>query len=279
MWREHMTDTDTKTDLARIQQGGQQLALDEDLLKMGGMGTEKVSSKDVLIPRLTILQALSPQLSKKKAEYIDGAELGDFCNVATGDIYKESVLVIPCYFTTAYIEWGKNRGGLVHNYGDDASIIKKTSRNDKNQNILQNGNAIAETAQWYCLLQDGGNWTRIFIPLTSTNLKHSRKWMTLCRTESVQMPNGEFWKPPLFWRSWKLTAIEDSNDQGDWTTFRPEKGESSLDIDASRILLKSCMSFYEDVKTDAVRGEIIDEDQGRTIDGRASAAADKDIPF
>jgi hypothetical protein len=253
--------------------------LDSELQKMGGMGTENVQAKDVLIPRLTILQKLSPQLAKKKAEFIDGAEVGDFCNVATGDIYKEAVLVIPCHFATAYIEWGKNRSGLVMNYGDDASILKKCVRNDKNQNVLANGNMVSETAQWYCLLQDGASWTRVFIPLTSTNLKHSRKWLTLCRAESVQMPDGSMWKPPLFWRSWKLVAIEDSNEMGDWVTFRPEKGNSSVEIDQSRQLIRMCMAFYEDVKGNVVRGEIHDDDQGRTINGRAESVDEKEIPF
>jgi len=253
--------------------------LDSELQKMGNMGTENVKTKDVLIPRLTILQALSPQLAKKKAEYIDGAEIGDFCNVATGDIYKEAILVIPCHFATAYIEWGKNRSGLVANHGDDASILKRAARNDQIQNIMPNGNIISETSQWYCLLQDGASWTRVFIPLTSTNLKHSRKWMTLCRTESVQMPDGSLWKPPLFWRSWKLVAIEDSNDRGDWTTFKPEKGSSTLELDDSRQLIRACMSFYEDVKSNVVRGEILEEDQGgRTINATANKN-DDDIPF
>jgi hypothetical protein len=256
---------------------GTSIVLDADLLKMGGMGAENVQSKDILIPRLTILQALSPQLGKKKAEYIDGAELGDFCNVATGDVYKEAILVIPCHFATAYIEWTKGRGGLAANHGDDASVLKRCARNDKNQNILPSGNIVEETAQWYCLLQNGADWQRIFFPLKATNLKHSRKWMTLCQTERVQMPNNELWKPPLFWRSWRLVAIEDSNDQGDWVTFRPEKGESTLDIDPNRQLIKMCMSFYEDVRTNVVRGEMEDE-HSQTIDGRANKNND-DIPF
>jgi hypothetical protein len=274
-----MTDT-TGTNIVELKTGGA-VVLDDELSKMGGMGAENVQAKDVLIPRLTILQKLSPQLAKKKAEYIEGADLGDFCNVATGDVYKEAVLVIPCHFATAYIEWGKNRSGLVHNYGDDASILKKCVRDDKNRNVLNNGNVVNETSQWYCLLQDGASWTRVFMPLTSTNLKHSRKWMTLCRTENVQMPNGELWKPPLFWRSWKLSAVEDSNDQGDWVTFKPEKGASTLELDPNRQLIRMCMSFYEDVSTAKVRGEIVDEDQGqgRTINGSATSTEDKDIPF
>jgi hypothetical protein len=263
-------------ELTEVKNAGTSVALDSELMKMGGMGAENVHAKDILIPRLTILQKLSPQLAKKKAEYIEGAELGDFCNVATGDIFKESITVIPCHFNTAYIEWGKNRSGLVSNYGDDASVLKKCVRNEKNQNVLPNGNIIAETAQWYCLIQDGASWSRVFIPLTSTNLKHSRKWMTLCRTENVQMPDNTMWKPPLFWRSWKLTAIEDSNDQGDWVTFRPDKGPSVLEIDPDKHLIRLCMSFYEEVRTNVVRGDVVEDDHGRTINGSANK---DDIPF
>jgi hypothetical protein len=259
------------------------LALDDELLHMGAMGTENVKAKDVLIPRLVILQALSPQVMKKKAEYIEGAEIGDFCNVATGDIYKESVIVIPCHFTTDYIEWTKNRGGLANNHGDDANILKQTVRNDRNENVLSNGNIIQETAQWYCLIHDGASWQRIFFPLRATNLKHSRKWLTLCRTEVVQLPNNELWKPPLFWRSWKLDIVSDGNDQGDWFTFRPIKSDLIMDIDPSKQLIRLCKSFYEDIRTNVVRPDIEttqDDERGPIIEGtKGKDPHDKDIPF
>ena len=257
------------------------VAIDDELLKMGGAGTENVKSKDILIPRLVILQSLSPQLNKKKeADYVEGAESGDFCNVATGDIYKAEVEVIPCHFATAYIEWTKNRGGLAANHGDNSLVLDKATRNDKNENILPNGNIIQETAQWYCLLKDGMQWTRVFFPLKSTALKHSRKWLTLVRAETL-MVNGNAWKPPLFWRSWKLTVVDESNDQGDWSAFRPERGEEVAKIDESRQLLRMCMNFYEEVRTNVVRGEVAqDEGSGPVIDGSINKdIKDKDIPF
>jgi hypothetical protein len=248
---------------------GTAVAMDEELIQMGGMGKENIKSKDILIPRLGILQGLSGQINKKKAEYIEGAEVGDFCNVATGDIYKEQITVVPCHFATAYIEWVKNRGGLAANHGDDPSILSKTVRNEKFENVLPNGNTVQETAQWYCLLKDGATWNRIFFPLKSTNLKHSRKWLTLCQTETVILPNGELWKPPLFWRSWKLSIVDDSNDQGDWATFRPEKGELILDVDPTRQLLKMCKSFYEDIRTNVVKPDLEqqEDDKGPIIEG------------
>jgi hypothetical protein len=270
-------------ELQKTSQGS--MALDDELLSLGGMGTENAKAKDVLIPRLVILQALSPQLNKKKAEYIEGAEIGDFCNVATGDIYKESVTVVPCHFATDYIEWTKNRGGLAQNYGDNVDILKQTVKNDKNENILPNGNSIQETAQWYCLIQDGTSWSRIFFPLKATNLKHSRKWLTLCKSEVVQLPNNELWRPPLFWRSWKLDIVSDGNEQGDWYTFRPIKGEIIMEIDPSKQLIRMCKSFYEDIRTNVVRPDIEttqDEGQGPIIEGKVNRKTDpndKDIPF
>jgi hypothetical protein len=269
-------------DIMKVASSGSALALDDELLKMGGMGQENVKAKDVLIPRLVILQALSPQLNKKKAEFIEGAEIGDFCNVATGDIYKEQVLVVPCHFVTAYMEWGKNRSGLAGNHGDDPKILDSTTKNDKFENVLPNGNTVQEQAQWYCLLQDGATWTRIFFPLKSTNMKHSKKWLTLCRAETVQLPNGELWKPPLFWRSWTLKIIDDSNDQGDWATFKPEKGETTMDLDPSKQLIRLCKSFYEDIRQNVVRPDLEQQqEEGPIIDGTVNRTDpnNKDIPF
>jgi hypothetical protein len=257
-----------------------ELALDDQLRKMSGLGTENVKAQNILIPRLVILQALSPQVNKKKAEYIDGAEVGDFCNTATGDIYKQSVTIIPVYFITNYLEWMKNRGGLVNNFGDDPTCLQKTMKNEKFQNILPNGNMIVETAQWYCLLSVGGTWERIFFPMFSTNLKHSRKWLTLIQSERVPS-NAGLWKPPLFWRSWQLSVVDTSNDQGDWFTFKPEKRDTVLELDPSRNILNLCMAFYSDLSSNKVKGDIgAPQDEpyqnGRTAMGDPN---DKDIPF
>jgi hypothetical protein len=249
-------------------QSGTNVAIDKELFDMGGLGKENVTAANVLIPRFTILQGLSPQVMKKKAEYIEGAEVGDFCNVATGDIYRDEVLVVPCHFATAYMEWVKGRGGLAANHGDDPSILEKCQVNEKQQYFLPNGNPVEETAQWYCLLQDGASWVRIFFPLKATNLKHSRKWLTLVQTEQVQLPDGTIWKPPLFWRSWKLKIIDDSNDKGDWFTFRPERWQSTLELDASKQLIRLCKGFYEDIRKKVVAPDIeTQQDGGTTING------------
>jgi hypothetical protein len=246
------------------------------LTSLSGMGVENVGVKNLLLPRLTILQALSPQLNKNKVEYIPDAEIGNFCNVATGDIYKESVVAIPCYFLPVYIEWRPNRGGLVAIDDDNTKIVDKCVRSDRQQLILPNGNIVEETAQWFLLLQDGAQWTEVVFPLRATNLKHSRRWMTLVQRDEMFMPSiGRLWKPPLFWRCWRLRTVDDANERGDWATFRPEKGATTLELDPSRQLFFACNTFYLEAKANAnanvIASAIAPEDDDRTMDVASAA--------
>ena len=48
-----------------------------------GSGFEEVTSSDIQIPFLRIIQALSPQLKKSDAGFIQGASSGDIFNTVT----------------------------------------------------------------------------------------------------------------------------------------------------------------------------------------------------
>lgn len=181
-----------------------------------GHGMENVKASDLLIPRLTILQDLSPQLKKTKAEFIEGAEVGSICDVGTGEIFPEGVLFLPVFYRKDYLEWAPRSSGkglvAVH---PDEKILEQTTRNDKKQPILSNGNYVAETAQWFGLNLSAGR-RKCFIPMTSTQLKKSRKWMTLATSERLKRNDGSEFTAPLFYRSYKLTTGAESNGEGEW---------------------------------------------------------------
>ena len=52
-----------------------------------GMGFEEVDKDDFQIPFVRILQALSPQLKKSDASYIEGASQGDIFNTVTHQVW------------------------------------------------------------------------------------------------------------------------------------------------------------------------------------------------
>ena len=87
----------------------------EEFAELAGLGLENVSTSDLLIPRITILQSLSPQLQRNKSEYIEGAQSGDLCDVGLGELLPKPLWVLPVYFKKQWLEWAPRASnkGLV----------------------------------------------------------------------------------------------------------------------------------------------------------------------
>ena len=85
----------------------------DDIFDTAGEGAS-FDSSEMQIPFVRILQALSPQLNKKKPEFIEGASSSDMYNTVTGQHWdgEEGLVVVPCYQTTKYLEFvPRDQGG------------------------------------------------------------------------------------------------------------------------------------------------------------------------
>ncbi len=265
--------TSTVTDIAEVKSGGLPAEFVSEL-DTGATGLDQVTAKDIIIPRITILQKLSPQLEPRKSEFIKDAQAGDFCDVALGDLFKELVL-LPCYFATVYLEWGAKRGdGLIHNHGLDASVLKKCKRDDQGKYITskelgaeRDGNFIAETATWFMInLTAGGR--RSFLPLSSTNLKASRKLMTMITNQRISRGDGTEFQPPIFYRSFKVSMTHEANEKGDWFGWKFEPDQTIFEIDPAKNLLKEAKEFLEQARAGLVQGDLTSyAEDGTTPEG------------
>src|ERR1044071_3181097 len=85
--------------------GSKSLAVAGAFESMAGHVTENVTNKDLLISRMTIIQALSPQKKKSDAAYIKEAEEGDFCDVDTNELFKGEFIFLPVFYAMIYLEW------------------------------------------------------------------------------------------------------------------------------------------------------------------------------
>jgi hypothetical protein len=213
-------------------QGNSDLVVaDEFFTQNAGAGLDNVTAADMLVPRLTILQGLSPQIKPKNSAYIEGAKVGDICDVGTGVIFPGSILFLPCYYRKDYLEWAprESGGGLVQIHSDPA-ILDQTTRNERKQAVLPNGNIIAETAQFYGFnLTAGGQMC--FLPMASTQLKKARKWITLAAGEKLKRKDGSEFVAPLFYRAYELGTADESNAQGDWVGWTVNRGPALPEID------------------------------------------------
>lgn len=232
-------------------------------------GYENVSAKDLIIPRLVVLQGLSPQLNKNKPEYIKGAASGDFCDIAAQEVWKEGLTLLPCYYATVYLEWAPRDSGkgLIANHGTDAERAhKNASMNEKRQWITSEGNLIAETATFFCLNMSAGG-RRSFVPLSSTALKDGRQWMTLITNEKLTRKDGSSFTAPLFYRTWIATTVGKSNAQGDWNGWKFKPGLTTWEL-GGQALLDEAVDFHRQAKEGLVQGSFDQPDNQEEDSGK-----------
>lgn len=227
--------------------------------QFAGAGTENVNSTDVLIPRLAVLQDLSPQVKKNKPEFIEGAEAGDICDVGTGDLFGQEVIFLPVYYRKEWLEWAPRASGkgLVAIHPTDA-ILTECTKDDKGRFITAEGNLIQETAQWY-----GFNLSarrrRCFIPMASSQLKRSRKWMTFVTSEVIERPDGSEFAAPIFYRTYKLGVASESNAEGDWHGWTVARDKALPELgDRWQSILEEAVKFREALIAGEARGEHAD---------------------
>jgi len=132
-----------------------------DFVSDSGMGLENVDKQDLALPFLKLLQSGSDETKKKHAKYVEGAEAGMFYNTVTKKLYngEKGIEVIPVFYKMTYPEWApfeKREGRPIHN-DRGPGIMSKVTQNDRNKDMLDNGNEIIKTANQHSLrLVDNG---------------------------------------------------------------------------------------------------------------------------
>lgn len=240
----------TSSSKALVPSKGAQLParLSERLFNAAGAGMETVTARDIIIPRVTALQSLSPQVSKSKPEFIKGAEKGMFCDTATGTTWdgEDGILILPVKYQLNWLEWAprKTNKGLVQIHDTDA-ILGECKKDEKGKWITPDGNTVIETAQFYALNLSDDN-RRIFMSFAGTQRKKAKKLMTLATNEKVEH-DGIKRTAPLFYRSYLATLAIESNDEGEWFgwTFVRDKNIEELGDD----LFDEAMSYLKAVQT------------------------------
>jgi len=245
-----------------------------DIFEFAGEGAA-FDSSEMQIPFVRLLQALSPQLNKKKAEYIDGASSGDAFNNVTNQYWdgEEGVTVIPCFQTTKYLEFVPRDmgGGFKGEIAPNNPILQQTQRSGSKE-ILPNGNELVKSDQHFCLIvEEDGSFQPVVIDMKSTQLKVSRRWKTQIAMQKIKNPKtGELKTPPVFATMWKLRSVEESNDQGSWANWTVER----VGTVESRDLLLEAKAFRDSIMAGEVKAAPEEHEQTS-----ASSPVEDGIPF
>tara|TARA_R110001592_G_scaffold85504_3_gene252778 strand:- start:413 stop:1210 length:798 start_codon:yes stop_codon:yes gene_type:complete len=247
------------------------LVSNDMLFEDQGAGQEGIESQDLMIPRITILQSMSPQVNKRDGQYVDGAEVGSIFNTVSISAVdgEEGITVVPIKYRRAHIEWKANRGGFVADHGSDASILQQCTQDEGYKNILDNGNEIVVTGEFFIfVIKPDGSHEPAILSMTSSQLKKARRWNSMIQYLKVPKPDGGVFNPAMFYASYKLTTVPEENDQGSWFGWDIE----CLDGGSGGILdsLNNGQSIYLDARSFKERVD------NQTVSAAPEAVADED---
>lgn len=186
-----------------------ELATPSFLSEYAGMGNENVSREDMIVPRLTLLQGLSPELKPTDPKYLKGAAMGNIVHLLTGEIYPNGVYVVNCMFAKEFAVFKKRTlgGGFRGTFGTMQEAQNFVAMHPESSELEVN-----EQAVHYCLLLDEDKQYvgEAAIMFASTKLKVSRKWNSL-----IDMDRGA----PRFAKIYKLTSVTDKNAKGEFYNY------------------------------------------------------------
>ena len=219
---------------------------------LAGGGLEEVTSEDVQIPFLRVLQALSPQIKKSDPAYIKGSEQGGIFNTVTKKFWNgdDGVIVIPTYFQKKLLEFvPRSEGGGFVGEINPKNLPKIVKENG--MEMLENGNELVRTAQHYVkIVHDDGTLENAIVDMKKTQLKKSREWVSIMGMFKYPKEAGQnlVGKTMDSWYNmFRLTTVEESNDKGSWYTWKivHEKQVDKIEYVNERKSLHSSLSSGE----------------------------------
>ena len=242
--------------------------LDKMLEADAGVGLENITTEDMQIPFIRIIQALSPQLQKDDPLYIKGAEQGDIFNTVSQEIYKqdEGVIVVPAFFEKKFLEFQlrSSGGGFVRELAADDKDITMTSREGTIE-LLPNGNELVRTHQHLVIAQSAdGTIAPSVLDMKKTQLKVSRRWNTL--KNSARLPSGALM--PIYGTAWQVTTVLEANDQGKWFNYKLDR-VNDITPAIEKMMLEA-RNMYQGVSKGEVKMAAASADE---------IAKEEDVPF
>lgn len=184
------------------------------LQQYGAVGNESVGVEDIVIPRLGLIQSLSPEVDEDDPKYIEGAKPGDFFNSLTRELYASPVSVVFVDRKKDYTVFKKRSagGGFRGAYASELEAKQAIAAGEDPADQME----IVETAQNFGMIlsPEGKIISEIVIPMTSTKLKVDRQINSMIRLRGAARFASVFY----------LESTKEKNDKGTFYNIKATIG-------------------------------------------------------
>jgi len=239
-------------------------------------GFEEASKDDYALPFLKLLQKMNPEVDDSDGAYVEGAKPGMYMDSVSNALYAQPI-VIPVHFTKSVLMFipRKDGGGFQGEISVQEAekllgikSMRDAERNNDGHIMHPTENwQLVETATHYVLYEAApGSWVPSVVALSSTQLKHSRKWMTAMQQLKFDRADGTGKFTPPMWASiYQLGSKQDSNDKGTWSalTFtRIGTPEDASVIAQAKAFREAIVSGTAEVKHESAEPAPTEEEVG-----------------
>jgi hypothetical protein len=210
-----------------------------DFMKQGNRGAENVGTDDMIIPRIELIQALSPVRKKSDPAYIEGAEEGMLYNNVTRALYGTEVTVVPVYYTKQFLVWKDRKAGGGGSNGFRGAFASKELADRAIAELAEEALEVSDTAQHFVLVRNGDDWQEAVISMAKSKVKVSKRWNSLMRLSNTDS----------FSRAYKLSATTETN----------ARNESYFNFNVAALgfvnkeLYERAEKLYETIRSGAVK--------------------------
>lgn len=231
-----------------------EVAVFEKMGEMDTTGFEGADGESFATPFLRILQSNSPQIEEDSDNFIQGGKAGLFFNTVTNELYGKEVNVIPVKFERMFVEWKPNRQGFVGMHSvEEAMAISEPGSVFGSRLHAESGNILQDTHTFYLLIAGYEEEGPLVFPLSSTGIRHSRKWMSMARM--LRLPSRKL--APLYSSIYQLTTVVNENDQGRWYQIG-DKSKTSIErigwVNEDQFMfVKQAVTMFDQIKANLAK--------------------------
>jgi hypothetical protein len=191
-----------------------------DYIKNEQRGSENVSTEDIVIPRLELIQALSPAVKEGDPGFIAEARPGMLMNSVTKQLYGKEVMVVPIVFMKQWLVWKKRKyidpksgkevqteGGFLGAFNSPEDAKARAAEEPVDPAQIE----IIDTPQHLCLLINfnSGTYDEVMLSMPRTKAKISRQWNSM-----IRLAGGD-----RFSRVYRITSAIEKKTKGDYYNF------------------------------------------------------------
>ncbi len=198
----------------------------DDYSRFAGKGFEAADKSAYALPRLNLLQQLSPQVQKQNAKYVPGAEPGMFFNPVTNELFTE-LYVVNGYYKRTFIEWRRREdsgGGFI---AEHAMIDQSWAREDKGPWVTDDDHVVEDTRSFFLLF--GETKEELFdspkqavISMSKSQVRTAMNWMTVLANKMGKKANGDQFVLPHYASLFILRSKLNQKDNNTWYGFEIE---------------------------------------------------------